>query len=392
MARIKLTKKLVAELSPPSSGQRFVWDAEIPGFGVRLTPSGGKSWIVQFRIRGGKERRLVIGRCDRVPLDQARVEARRTMAAADLGRDPGAERQDARKAQLVEKNPIFEDFATRWLEEVAARRNRTGTLKHRRLLLKNHIFPAIGRLRLADITRHDIEKLHRKIGDRFPVAANRAVSVCSAIFAAAVRWGLITANPALQIERNAEHHRENYLRPDEIRKLSIALDESPAQDSADVVRLLLLTGARVGEVLKMRWDQLDMDAGVWTKPAATTKQNKLHRSPLSLPAIQLLKKREARAKKSDWVFPGKAKQGHMTTIKTFWAAVTRRAKIKEIRVHDLRHTFASLLVSSGENLSVVGALLGHTQAKTTSRYAHLLDEALHKAAARVAEITGRGAL
>jgi len=132
------------------------------------------------------------------------------------------------------------------------------------------------------------------------------------------------------------------------------------------------------------------------KPAATTKQNKMHRVPLSPPVADLLKARFKKQQsgkkrdKSEWVFPGKSKQGHMTTIRTFWAAVCKRAKIKEARVHDLRHTFASLLVSSGESLPVVGALLGHTQAKTTSRYAHLLDDSLRQASDRVAEIASKG--
>lgn len=402
MARIRLSKKLVDELSSPEKGQAFVWDADVPGFGVRLTPSGAKAWFVQFRVRGGKERRMVVGRCDRVPLDKARIEARKILAAADLGRDPAEERREAREVK-PETNPTLEDFADRWLEEVVARRNRPGTVKIRRLLVKNHIKPHIGDRRLAEITRKDIEDLHHAVSEQYPVAANRAVSTLSAILATAVRWGMLDRNPALGVHRNAEEGRERYLTPDEIKALGVALDQSPAQDSADVVRLLLLTGARVGEVLAMRWEQLDLDAGVWTKPAATTKQNKTHRVPLSSPAVAVLRKRLESAKKAvkrprtsklsrgaqegiPWVFPGDGKDGHMTSVRVFWAAVCKRAKIKGARIHDLRHTFASLLVSSGESLPVIGALLGHTQAKTTSRYAHLVDGALRRATERVAEI------
>jgi integrase len=403
MARVRLTKRLVDDFSPPEAGQAFLWDAEIPGFGVRVTKQGGKAWIVQCRVRGGKQRRIVIGRCNKLALDRARIEARKIIGAAELGRDPAQERKEARE-EKPDTDPTFADFADRWLDEVVAKRNRAGTEKHRRLLIKNHIKPHLGDKRLSEIGRKDIEDMHHAVSEKYPVAANRAVSVCSAILSTAVRWELLERNPALQAHRNSEEGRERYLTPDELKALGKALEESPAQDSADVVRLLLLTGARVGEVLAMRWDQLDLAAGVWTKPASTTKQNKTHRVPLSAPAITVLKKRIPAGKKAGdgtartldrsakkgnpWVFPGEGADGHMTTIRTFWAAICKRAKIKGARVHDLRHTFASLLVSAGESLPVVGALLGHTQAKTTSRYAHLMDDALRSAAEKVSKATG----
>lgn len=384
MARQRLTKKLVQELPAPEKGQAFLWDSEVPGFGVRSTPTGAKSYIVQFRVRGGKERRMVIGRCDRVPLDQGRLEARKVLAAADLGRDPAEERREARTVQ-PDMNPLFADFAEKWLSEVAEKRNRASTLKFRRLLLTNHILSAIGRKRLSEIHRRDIEEMHRRVSERHAVTANRCVSLCSTILAAAVRWGHLEANPALQIERNPEHHRERYLTPQEIKRLQVALNEHPSQGNADVIRLLMLTGARSGEVFRMRWDQVDLDADVWTKPAATTKQNRLHRIPLSPPAVNLLRRRQEKSR-SEWVFPSGKTKGHITTIRHFWGDVCEAAGIEGVRIHDLRHTFASLLVSSGESLPVIGALLGHTQAKTTSRYAHLLDDPLRAATERISTI------
>jgi integrase len=407
MARVKLTKTLVDDLATPEKGQAFVWDSELPGFAVRITPTGVKAWVVQMRVRGGKERRMTVGLCNKVPLDKARVEARKLIANADLGRDVAQERQEARQVK-PEANPTVEEFARRWLEEVVGRRNRPGTVKIRKLLVKNHINPHVGGRRIAELTRKDIEDLHHAVSAKFPVSANRAVSTLSAILSTAVRWGMLERNPALGVHRNAEEGRERYLTPEEIKALSAALDESPAQDSADVVRLLLLTGARVGEVLAMRWEQLDLKAGVWTKPAATTKQNKTHRVPLSAPAVAVLERRQKAAEKTrranpstlnraaqkdnPWVFPGDGKEGHMTSVRVFWVSMCKKAKIKGARIHDLRHTFASLLVSAGESLPIVGALLGHTQAKTTSRYAHLLDDSLRAATDRVAAITGGGKL
>lgn len=403
MARIKLTKTLVDDLPTPAKGQTFVWDSELPGFGVRITPTGVKAWIVQTKIRGGKERRMTVGLCHKVPLDRARKEARELIANADLGRDVAQERKEAREVKS-DSNPLFSDFAERWLTEVVERRNRASTLELRRLLVKNHIIPHLGKKRLTEIGRKDIEDMHHAVSQRYPVAANRAVSTCSAIFATAIRWGLLDQNPALGTHRNAEEGRERYLTPDELARVSTELEATPAQDSADIVRLLLLTGARFGEVAAMRWKQLDLEAGIWTKPAATTKQNKTHRVPLSAAALSVLNKRRATAdnstppikrhttnraaqKDNPWVFPGDGGDGHMTTIRSFWAAICKRADIKEARIHDLRHTFASLLVSAGESLPVVGALLGHTQAKTTSRYAHLMDDALRRATERIGNIT-----
>lgn len=405
MARVKLSKALVDALEPPAKGQSFLWDSEIPGFAVRVTPTGTKAWIVQMQVRGGKERRMTVGLCHKVPLDRARVEARKLIANADLGRDVAQERKEARQV-LPETNPTFAEFSERWLTEVVERRNRPGTVKLRRLLVKNHILPNLGTKRLSELSRKDIEDMHYSISTRYPVAANRAVSTCSAILATAVRWGLLEQNVALNIEKNAEEGRERYLTPDEVKAVINALAESPAQDSADAVRLLIMTGARVGEVLAMRWEQLDLQSGVWTKPASTTKQNKRHRVPLSAPVITLLTKRLEGAKDAEraigskldrgarkdnpWVFPGEGKSGHMTSIRSFWAAICKRTGIEETRIHDLRHTFASLLVSAGESLPIIGALLGHTQAKTTSRYAHLLDDPLRAAAARVGVIAGGG--
>lgn len=403
MARVRLTKSLVEELQPPTSGQIFVWDSELPGFAVRVTPTGVKAWIVQMRVRGGRERRMTVGLCSKVPLDMARREARNLIANADLGRDVAQERQEAREVK-PETNPTFAIFSARWMEEVVARRNRPGTVRLRFLLLSNHILPALGEKRLTEIGRKDIEDMHHAVSQRYPVAANRVVSTCSAIFATAMRWGLLDRNPALDTHRNAEEGRERYLTHEEIARLQKVLDETPAQDSADLIRLLMLTGARFGEVAAMRWEQLDLEAEAWVKPAATTKQNKIHRVPLSPPVVAILTrrtesakiaKRPSRGSKLDrgaregnpWVFPGDGKDGHMTTVRVFWAAVCKRAEIKGARVHDLRHTFASLLVSAGESLPVVGALLGHTQAKTTSRYAHLMDDPLRAAMERVGKIT-----
>jgi integrase len=221
---------------------------------------------------------------------------------------------------------------------------------------------------------------------------------------AATRWEMRSDNPCRGLERNTEEKRNRYLASDELRRLTEALAVHPNQAAANAIRLLLLTGARRGEVLGATWDQFDLDEGVWTKAASFTKQKKLHRVPLSAPARQLLAEiktaadREAEGAKpepSPFVFPAqraaRKSAGHLVEIKGPWAAICNTAQLSGVRVHDLRHTYASVLASAGLSLPIIGALLGHTQPGTTQRYAHLFDDPLRAATERVgAVVTGNG--
>jgi integrase len=250
--------------------------------------------------------------------------------------------------------------------------------------------PKLGRLRVAAVRRTEIEALHRDMTKTTPVRANRALSLLTKMFNLAIGWEIRTDNPCKGVERNPEHKRERYLTPAELERLMAALTAHPNQTSANVIRLLLLTGARRGEVQRATWDQFDLQSGVWVKPAATTKQNKLHRIPLSAPARQLLAEMHATANGSA-LFPGQGGNAYRVDMKRFWVSVCRSAAVTGVRMHDLRHSYASYLASSGLSLPVIGALLGHTQAATTQRYAHLLDDPLRAATERVgAIVTGAG--
>ena len=215
-------------------------------------------------------------------------------------------------------------------------RLRLGTQVEYRRLLRIHILPALGSKRVIDLRHADADALHRKIAETGPYAANRAAAVLSKMLALAIKWELRGDNPARGVERAQEHKRERFLSGAEIARLSAALAEHPEQSSANAVRLLLLTGARRGEVLGARWEQFDLAAGLWTKPAATTKQKKDHRLPLSAPALQLLASMRAAADQENarrvleklppipFLFPGKDNKP-LTDIKHFWAAICRKA-------------------------------------------------------------------
>ena len=213
------------------------------------------------------------------------------------------------------------------------------------------------------------------------------LAVVSRLFSLAIKRGYRADNPARGVERNQEVKRKVYLKADALVRLSTALAAHADQLAADVFRLLLLTGARRGEVLSMRWDQLDLQSGIWTKPGATTKQKTEHAVPLSAAALRLLYKLRTEAEGGAmFVFPAASGAGHRVEVKYDWQAICQLAQIEGTRIHDLRHTYASILASAGQSLPIIGALLGHTQPATTARYAHLFDDAQRRATEEAAEI------
>jgi len=204
------------------------------------------------------------------------------------------------------------------------------------------------------------------------------------MFNLAIAWKIRPDNPALGFARRAETERERFLSIEEIGRLAHALDVATDQRMADLIRLAMLTGARIGECRHAQFDQFNLDLAIWTKQAAHTKQRRTHRVPISPAAVKLISRRRALTPaRCPWLFPGDARdeQGNVKPvqdIRRFWASIRNAADLPGVRVHDLRHTFASLLVSGGASLEMIGKLLGHTQAKTTGRYAHLIDSPLRQ--------------
>ncbi len=195
-----------------------------------------------------------------------------------------------------------------------------------------------------------------------------------------------TENPAIGVERYPEEQRERYLSRAELVRLTEALGKCVDQQPANVIRMLLLTGARRGEVEEMEWEHLDLEEGVWTKPSTHTKQKKLHRVPLNTPARDLLSKIKAHRPSERYVFPGRLSGKPLRDLHRAWKAICKEAKIEDLRMHDLRHSYASFLASAGLSLPVIGALLGHARPSTTARYAHLFDDPLREATERVGAI------
>jgi integrase len=389
-----LTDSLVRNLTPrghsghggghSGHGNRIVYDDVVSGFGIRVTAAGARSFILNYRVRDtGRERRFTIGGWPNWNVASARKEARRLRTVIDSGGDPLGDIQTERAA------PTMADLIQRFEEEHLPRK-RPGTARFYKLVLRNHIEPHFGQhAKVADVQFSDVDALHRKITKAgSPYAANRVLAVTSMMFTLACRWQMRSDNPAKHVERNVEEKRKRYLSGDELARLLKALAEYPNQKLANIFRLLLLSGARRGEVRAMKWADVDLEKGVWTKPASTTKQKSDHVVPLSAPARQLLSEIYAaqRGARSEWVFPSTRGDGHVIELQLDWVKLCKAAGIVGLRTHDLRHSFASQLASGGASLPLIGALLGHSNPKTTDRYAHLFDDPLRQAVERVGAI------
>jgi integrase len=292
-------------------------------------------------------------------------------------------RSNARKA------PTVRDLAADYLTQHAERNKRPGSVRDDRAMIENIILPALGRLKVAEVTHRDVATLHASL-KATPYRANRVLALISKMMNLAVQpWRMRPDNPAKGVVRFPEERRERWLSAEELRRLCDALDAVPSQRTADAIRLLMLTGARRSEVLKAEWEHIEFDNQRWTKPAAYTKQKKTEYVPLSAPALALLARlKEQALPGARFVFPGDAEGKPLQEIRRTWLTACAAAGIEGVRLHDLRHTYASHLVSSGLSLEIVGRLLGHTQVATTKRYAHLADSPLREATERFGALVG----
>jgi integrase len=378
----KTTEKQLRGLAPPGRGNRVVYDETVKGFGCRITAAGARSFILNYRA-SGRERRITIGSSPDWPLKTAREHARSLKRRIDMGEDPMQARNEERSARTVAQ--LCDAFEAEHLPS-----RRATTREDYRSLIRLYIRPRFGNLKVSAVRHVDIAALHREIAKRAPYRANRMLAVISVMMAQAVKDGWRPDNPASGVAKAHEEKRERFLAPAEIARLAEALARHPEKISANAIRLLMLTGARRGEVLRATWDQFDLSTGIWNKPSSSTKQRRGHRVPLSAPALALLAdmRREVVAS-CPLVFPSAKTSRPLTEIRRTWTSVCRIAGLTGVRLHDLRHSYASVLASSGLSLHSVGALLGHTQPRTTARYSHLYDDTLRAATERVgAVVTG----
>jgi integrase len=385
---IHLTDAIVKRQPAPTRPNQLRRDTTEIGFALCVTRNGSKSFVLNYTTRGGRERRYTIGRVSDWSTVAARQEARRLAQLVDQGGDPLAAVEEERAA------PTMAELCDRFANEYVTRK-RESTQRDYFAIIKRFIRPNFGKhTRAADVQFSDVDSLCRKVTrENGAYIANRVHSVIRRMFKLSIRWGMRTDNPAQGIERNVEYHRRRYLAGDELARLTKALTAHSDQQSANIVRVLLLTGARKGEVLAMRWTDLNLTEGVWSKLPSSTKQKEHHQVPLSAPVRQLLAEiqaeqmsRHPKRPLGEFVFPGIGDSGHQIDIKKSWRVLCRAAGIDNLRIHDLRHSFASQLASGGASLPLIGQLLGHSQPSTTARYSHLFLDSQKTAVEKVGSI------
>jgi integrase len=386
-----LTDTLVKNLPIPITKKALTPDGDTkrePGlrrFFAQVTRDGCRSFVIRYSINR-RERLFTIGRWPDWPTAAARDEARRLLQLVDQGIDPLEKRINDREA------PTVKDLARRFLDEHVPTK-RSSYRRNNEILLDKWILPALGGLKVGSVEQRHIGELHHKITRAgSPIMANRAISCASKMFSLAIRWGWRSDNPCKHaVDRNVENQRRRYLKPEEIARLSDALAAHSSQQAADCIRLIMLTGCRRGEALAAHLGQIDLDTRMWKKPPASVKQGDWHEFPLQGAALELVTRlvEEARKNGREYLFPDRSGSGHLTDLKRSWTSICGAAGLQDVRLHDLRHSFASIAVSRGATLPLVGSLLGHSAPSTTARYSHLLDSVQRALAETVgAAITG----
>lgn len=380
--RVHLTKRVV-DATRPAATDVLVWDDEVPGFGLRVKPNGLKSYVLQYRNAVGRSRRLTVGKHGVLTAEGARNEARRQRARVAEGHDPATERAQARHAET------FEAFAKRYLSHHAELHKKPASVRNDRLLLRLHVEPALKGRKVAEIGREDITRLHQSL-KAHPYAANRTVALLSKMMNLAEKWGVRSdgTNPCRHVQKFKETRRQRFLSAAELLALGKVLDavyrenvEHPSVVPA--IRLLLFTGARRGEMLGLRWEHVDWESNCLNLPESKTGAKTIHLSPPAREVLDAL--RRQRTEKSVWVLPGRTSGGALVGLPHAWQRIRKRAKLGDLRLHDLRHSFASVAAATNMSLPMIGALLGHSQPQTTQRYAHLAADPLKEAAERIGE-------
>ena len=392
----KITKRAVDGLSAAGGAEAVLWDAEVRGFGIRARPAGSKSYILHYRLgtgRGAPLRKLTIGKHGSpwTP-ETARVEAKKLLAEVAAGRDPAMARQADRKALS------FGELINLYLAEGIGHK-KPSTLNADRGRIEHHLRPLLGKLRADHMSRGDVERMRNAVtagktaqkiedGERRPSGsmakggkgvAAQCVTLVSAIFAFAIERGLCTENPARGVKKAPVRKVERFLSEAEIARLAAALDAEAERTGnpypSAAIKLLLLTGCRRGEIVNLRWEHVDFERECLRLPDSKTGAKVVY---LNAPARAVLQKLPQMAG-NPRVIPGVKAESASAAIDNVWPGVRKAAGLADVRLHDLRHSFASVGAAGGLSLPIIGALLGHKHAMTTARYAHLSADPLRAA-------------
>ena len=375
--KLTISKQSVDGLSVEGKETVF-WDRELPGFGVRVYPSGTKIYVAQSRGPNGIKR-LSLGRHGEITAEEARKQAATAVARIKQGEEP--------VARPLKPALTVADLAERYIEGHVKVHCNAHTQMIYAGSLRNHILPALGAKAVGSVGRTEVAALHYEMRET-PRAANRALLVLSKMFSLAEAWGQAPpgGNPCRFVLRYKEGRRERFLTEDEYRQVGAALRELEDEGkvptrAAAALRLVMLTGCRVGEVLTLKWSDVDRKSGEIRLRDAKTGARMVPLTPAALEVLAGIK----RVRRSPWVFPARKADRHLSDLRPYWHRVRERAEVEDVRIHDLRHSFASRALALGLALPMIGRLLGHTDIGSTARYAHLSREAEKIAVARVGD-------
>lgn len=377
----KLTKRSVESLAIKEN-EYLVWDCDMRGFGMRVYPSGKKAYLVQYRA-GRRTRRITMGQHGVLTAEEARKRAKQLLGEVAHGSDPSAEKQDKRRA------PTVAGLCDRFLEEYVDQHCKPTTARDYRSIIRRFIRPRLGPLPIAEVTRADVVAFHHALRET-PYQANRAASMLSKLFNLAEDWGLRNAgsNPARRIKKFREEEKKRYLSDEEQVRLGEALaealeDGSESVHAASAILLLIYTGCRLNEILTLRWDYVT--AHHLELPDSKTGRRRI---PLPREAHDILMELPRDAG-NPYVILGDAEQGPLVNLQKPWRRIRKRAGLEDVRLHDLRHTYASVAMKDGIDPFTLKEIMGHKNLTTTLRYAHLADEAVQRAAGSVASRLAR---
>ncbi len=373
----KLTKRVVDAMKPGAS-EVVHWDDVLSGFGVRVRPTGRKSYIVKCR---GRQIKMTIGTHGPMTIEQARTKALSIIAEAKAGQDPSAEHSQMRKS------PTMKELGQRFLNEYVPTHCRPTTEREYRRSVELFINPEIGTRKVVDIERTDIAKLHHGLRAK-PYQANRTLGVLSKMFNLAEIWGLRPdgSNPCRHVKKYKEEKRERFLSDEEYKQLGEALrnaesEKTETQSAIDAIWLLMLTGCRLNEIMTLKWAYVDLDLKELRLPDSKTGAKTVHIGTAAIDRLKTITKLEG----NEFVITGKKPGGCLTDLQHPWRRIRKAAGLDDVRLHDLRHSFASRGLIVGEGLPMIGKLLGHSQIQTTARYAHLANDPIKSAADRIAD-------
>ena len=363
----KLTIRTI-QAAKPGDRDIFIWDDKLPGFGLRVKPTGVKSFIIQYRNVHNVSKRLTLGRFGVISPEKARTKAERFLAAVPDGADPAKDKQEARNA------PTMAELTEQYMDEYAMPRKKPSGVEQDERNIRCHILPALGRnKKAADVSRQDVMKMVNGLKDT-PGASNRARAVLSKMMELAEVWGIRppNSNPCKHVKKYPDSKRERFLTMEEFNRLGETLAEAEQQNvespqAIAAFKLLIFTGCRRGEILGLRWDEVDQERQCLRLTDSKTGPKVVH---LNAPALQVLQGIE-RKEGSPWVIPGRNPQDCLVDLKGPWRRIRKKAGLDGLRIHDLRHSFASVGAAGGVPLQMVGLMLGHAQASTTERYSHL---------------------